>query len=126
MENIKHKIIRHKNPNGSTTWYRAVYYDEKGRVHKSPCYHCGNCGWARRSAQNWLYANIHIWCKIAHVAAIEELKGYFRKTKYSKCYQQHKEEIDYLVAHSNVSLKKLNYILRETSKFADLYDITTD
>lgn len=66
-ENIKHKIIRHKNPNGRTTWYRAVYYDEKGRVHKSPYYHCGNCGWARRFAQNWLYANIHIWCKIAHV-----------------------------------------------------------
>ena len=62
-----HKIIRHKNPKGRTTWYRAIYYDEIGRVHKSPCYHCGNCSWARRSAQNWLYANIHIWCNNAHV-----------------------------------------------------------
>lgn len=59
-------------------------------------------------------------------AAIEELKEYFRKTKYSKCYKQHKEEIDYLVAHSHVSLKRLNYILRETSDFAGLYDVANN
>jgi hypothetical protein len=67
MEQVKHKIIRHKNPKGRTTWYRSIFYDEKGRAHKSPCYHCGNCSWARRAAQNWLYANIHIWVKIANV-----------------------------------------------------------
>lgn len=60
------KIIRHKNPKGKTTWYRAVYYDEKGRAHKSSIYN-GNLTIARRNAQNWLYANTEIWCKIATV-----------------------------------------------------------
>lgn len=65
---MEFKIIRHKNPKGKTTWYRAIYYDEKGRAHKSPTYHGNNnMGTARRRAQSWLYANIHQWCKIAHV-----------------------------------------------------------
>lgn len=63
---MSYKIIRHKNPSGKTTWYRAIYYDEKGRVHKSVTYH-GNLATARRRAQNWLYANIHIWCKTAYI-----------------------------------------------------------
>ena len=61
-----YKIIRHKNPQGRTTWYRAIFYDENGRAHKS-CVYGGNLATARRRAQNWLYANIHIWCKVAHV-----------------------------------------------------------
>lgn len=60
------KIIRHKNPKGRTTWYRAIFYDEKGRVYKSPCYD-GKKSWSRHAAQNWLYANTHIWVKIANV-----------------------------------------------------------
>ena len=60
------KIIRHKNPKGKTTWYRAIYYDEQGRVHKSNTYH-GNMATARRNAQSWLYANIQVWCKIATI-----------------------------------------------------------
>lgn len=67
MEPKTYKIIRHKNPKGKTTWYRAVYYDEKGQVHKSPVYPCGNKLGYRRKAQSWLYVNIHIWCKFAHV-----------------------------------------------------------
>lgn len=63
---VSYKIIRHKNPQGRTTWYRAVYYDEQGVAHKSPCYG-KNMTSARRAAQNWLYANIHIWCTIAYV-----------------------------------------------------------
>lgn len=66
MESKTYKIIRHKNPKGKTTWYRAVYYDEKGQVHKSSVYGGSNLN-ARRRAQAWLYANIHVWCKIAHV-----------------------------------------------------------
>lgn len=66
MAEIKYKIIRHRNPKGKTTWWRAVYYDEQNRAHKSPCYK-GQASWARRAAQNWLYANIHIWCKIANI-----------------------------------------------------------
>ena len=59
-------IIRHKNPKGKDTWWRAIFHDEQGRAHKSPTYH-GQASWARRSAQNWLYANIHCWCNIAVV-----------------------------------------------------------
>ena len=60
------KIIRHKNPKGKTTWYRGIYYDEKGVVHKSPTY-SGSQLVARRAAQNWLYANTHVWCNVATV-----------------------------------------------------------
>lgn len=67
MPKNEYKVIRHKNPKGRTTWYRSVYYDEKGQVHKSPTYSCGNKLNARRRAQSWLYANIHVWCKVAHV-----------------------------------------------------------
>lgn len=66
MEPRTFKIIRHKNPKGKTTWYRAVYCDEHCRVHKSLTYH-GNLAAARRKAQNWLYAQIHIWCTTAHI-----------------------------------------------------------
>lgn len=63
---MEYRIIRHKNPNGRVTWHRAVYWDEKGRPHYSPRYTGANSV-TKRAAQNWLYANIHIWCKIMHV-----------------------------------------------------------
>lgn len=69
---VQFKIIRHQNPKGKTTWYRAIYYDEQGVKHKSPCYMCGNMAVARRSAQNWLYANIQKWCKTAIVMRRQE------------------------------------------------------
>lgn len=61
------RVIRHKNPKGKTTWYRSLFYDERGQVHKSPYYRCGNKLNARRAAQSWLYANTKVWCKTAHV-----------------------------------------------------------
>lgn len=63
---MEYKIIRHKNPKGKTTWYRAIFYDDSGRAHKSVTYH-GNLATARRRAQNWLYANTHVWCNVAHI-----------------------------------------------------------
>ena len=67
METVKYKIIRHKNPKGRTTWYRAMYWDESGQIHKSAYYRTGNKCTARRAAQSWLYANIKVWCKVANV-----------------------------------------------------------
>ncbi len=60
------KIIRHKNPSGKVTWHRAIFIDEQGRQRCSPRYH-GKCQETRKRAQNWLYANTHIWCKIMTV-----------------------------------------------------------
>lgn len=67
MEPKTFKIIRHLNPSGKTTWYRAVYCDEQRRIHKSPVYGHAPNSTNRRRAQSWLYANIHVWCKTAHV-----------------------------------------------------------
>lgn len=63
---IKYKIIRHLNPEGKTIHYRAIYHDENGVKHQSPCYTMKNKS-AGRCAQNWLYANIHRWCNVATV-----------------------------------------------------------
>ena len=60
------QIIRHKNPNGRVTWHRATFIDEQGRKRFSPRYH-GKCGVTRKLAQNWLYANTHIWVDIMTV-----------------------------------------------------------
>ena len=60
------KIIRHKNPSGKVTWHRAGYIDDKGRQIYSPRYH-GKCALTRKAAQNWLYANTHVWINIMTV-----------------------------------------------------------
>lgn len=60
------KIIRHKNPSGKVTWHRATFIDEQGRQRCSPRYH-GKCQYSRKAAQNWLYANTHIWCDVMTV-----------------------------------------------------------
>ena len=60
------KIIRHKNPSGKVTWHRAGFVDEQGRQRYSPRYH-GKCSLTRKRAQNWLYANTHIWVEVMNV-----------------------------------------------------------
>lgn len=60
------QIIRHKNPNGRVTWHRATFIDEQGRKRFSPRYH-GRNSVTRKLAQNWLYANTHIWVNVMNV-----------------------------------------------------------
>lgn len=57
------KIIRNKNPAGKVTWHRAGYIDSMGRQIYSPRYG-GKCSLSRKAAQNWLYANTHVWVNI--------------------------------------------------------------
>lgn len=59
---MEYAIIQHRNPQGRVTWYRSVYVNDKGQKVFSSRYGKG----CLRLAQNWLYANIHIWCKVVN------------------------------------------------------------
>lgn len=52
----KYRIIKHYNPKGKLTWYRAEFVKNDTTI-KSSRYK------KVRMAQNWLYATTKIWCK---------------------------------------------------------------
>lgn len=50
------KIIKHQNSKGRILGYRGTYVDGRGLTHSSVRYS------EKKRAQDWLYAQIHMWC----------------------------------------------------------------